>query len=680
MMSSYWKKAIMCIMALSLFLLRLNAFAEGGKAASHKHGDFTYTILENGTAEITKWTGETEELSIPSALDGYSVTSIGRLRFRNSDVQRVTIPDSVVSIASDAFVWTDKLSAIDVSEDNPAYKSVDGVLYTSDMKTLVCYPGGKTDDSYSVPEVTETIGDYAFYGCENLNSIVFQDTLKRIGVYAFAGCKMLKELNLPDELETIDGGAFSGCENVSVLTIPSSIVSAFGGGQLREFSNLKTVHLAPGTSAIPDGMFSWCQSITSVTVPDGVQSIGKYAFSNCENLQELTIPNTVTAIGENAFCNCSSLKTIVIPDGITTIEESTFYNCSSLSSVVIPDSVSYIGEWAFSHCDGLSGIIIPGSVSIIDESAFWECKTLSEVLMQEGVRSIGKAAFCGCSKLSRVSVPSSVKEIGDIAFYDCSSYLSISTPYGSYAESYARESYYLTYNNNYREAEIQYPAQRPVYLNASNAGSYYYNVQDDETAIIVRYTGNEEIARIPGEINGIKVTAIGDGAFDSNERIRSASIPDGITNVGNNPFSACSSLINIQVSPNHPTLAVINGVLFRKADKCLISYPGALEESTYAVPQGITKIGEYAFYGCNQLKTVSIPNSVLSIGKCAFQRCAGLKELTIPNSVTSIGAKAFAKCSIKLMITVDPDSYAANYCVENQLPFTYPNANDWLFN
>lgn len=300
--------------------------------------------------------------------------------------------------------------------------------------------------------------------------------------------------------------------------------------------------------------------------------------------------------------------------------------------------------------------------------------------MQEGVVTIEEAAFCGCKRLSHVSIPESVKTIGDIAFYDCSSYISISTPYGSYAERYARGEYYLTYNNNYRQVEVSYSAQHPDYYNALLYNSYYYTMNDDGTARIVRYVGSEEIARIPEELKGIKVTAIGDGAFDSNEKVRSISIPDGITTIGNNPFSACSNLGNIQVSPNHTTLAVINGVLFRKADKCLICYPSALDEPVYEVPQGITKIGEYAFYGCNKLKNITIPVTVLSIGKCAFQRCTGLKELTIPDSVEDIGVRAFANCSINLMITVEPDSYASDYCSKNQLQFTYPNANDWLNN
>ena len=681
-MSAYLRKAMMILVAFSLILLGLNAFAEEFDelvAPRHKNGDFTYIILENGTAKITKWAGETEVVSIPSILDGYTVTSIGSRAIRYPDVQKIIIPDSVVSIISNSFSLNNKLLEIDVSETNPSYKSVNGVLYTSDMKTLIRYPGGKSDDNYSVPEGTETIGGYAFYGCENLNSIVFPDTLNRVESYAFEGCK-----------------------SIDTLTIPLNSANAFGAGQLSVFNNLKTVYLAPGGSAIPDGLFSDCRSILSITIPDGVQSIGEKAFSNCEKLQYVILPDTVTAIGQCAFIGCSSLKAIDIPDGVTTIEKSTFYECSSLESVVIPDSVmsinksafhkcaglenvifldgvSCIGEWAFCECNGLSSVIIPGSVSVIDGSAFRECEKLSEVLMEEGVLTIGEGAFDGCSRLSRVSIPSSVKEIDSIAFYKCSTDLTISTPYGSYAESYAKESH-LTYDNNYRESEISYPVQQPDYLFAASAGPYLYNHQDDGTMIIVRYTGSEEIVRIPDEIYGKKVTAIANGVFDSNERIRSVSIPDGITNVGSNPFSGCSNLLSIHVSPSHPTLAVINGVLFRKADKCLISYPSALEESTYAVPQGITKIGEYAFYGCNQLKTVTIPNSVLSIGKRAFQRCARLKELTIPNSVTSIGIRAFTNCAVNLVITVDPDSYAADYCAENQLPFTNPNANDWLFN
>ena len=96
--------------------------------------------------------------------------------------------------------------------------------------------------------------------------------------------------------------------------------------------------------------------------------------------------------------------------------------------------------------------------------------------------------------------------------------------------------------------------------------------------------------------------------------------------------------------------------MFRKADKALISYPAGISSSTYTIPQGITAIGDSAFYYCDSLTSVSIPDSVTSIGDYAFGDCSNL-TLTVPRN-----------------------SYALEYAKTNNIPYTYPDANDWLNN
>ncbi len=146
-----------------------------------------------------------------------------------------------------------------------------------------------------------------------------------------------------------------------------------------------------------------------------------------------------------------------------------------------------------------------------------------------------------------------------------------------------------------------------------------------------------------------------------------------------NPFAACSKLKTISVSPEHLYFATIDGVLFRKADKALISYPAGISSSTYTIPQGITAIGDEAFSSCDFLTSVSIPDSVTSIGDWAFSACYSLTTVTIPDSVTSIGVRAFSACN-SLTLTVPRNSYAAEYAKANNIPYTYSDVNDWMNN
>ena len=101
-------------------------------------------------------------------------------------------------------------------------------------------------------------------------------------------------------------------------------------------------------------------------------------------------------------------------------------------------------------------------------------------------------------------------------------------------------------------------------------------------------------------------------------------------------FIFCKNLTEILVSPDHPYLAVVDGVLFSKPDMRLICYPEALADESYEIPQGIEEIGVSAFENCENLKSVIIPDSVTSIGDNAFEQCNALSSVIIPDGVTSI--------------------------------------------
>ena len=260
---------------------------------------------------------------------------------------------------------------------------------------------------------------------------------------------------------------------------------------------------------------------------------------------------------------------------------------------------------------------------------------------------------------------------------------------------------------------------------AENERDYQYALLDDGTIEITRYKGSADRLAIPAKIAGKTVTSIRYSAFYSCDSLTSVSIPDSVEQISTNLFVGCSKLKTISVSPDHPYFATIDGVLFRKADKALISYPAGIKSSTYTIPQGIASIGDYAFDSCTSLTSVSIPDSVTSIGDCAFGSCTSLTSVSIPDSVTSIGDYAFGSCTFltsvsipdsvtsigdrafsycksltsvsipnsvatigyhsfdnctNLTLTVPRNSYAAEYAKTNDIPYTYPDANDWLNN
>ena len=237
---------------------------------------------------------------------------------------------------------------------------------------------------------------------------------------------------------------------------------------------------------------------------------------------------------------------------------------------------------------------------------------------------------------------------------------------------------------------------------AEDERDYQYALLDDGTVEITGYNGKAEKLTIPNMLNGKKVTSIDNRAFYLCNSLISIIIPDSVEKISVNPFAYCRTLKSIFVSSEHPYFFAIDGVLFRKADSCLISYPKGREYTTYNIPQGITAIGDSAFYYCDSLTSVSIPDSVTSIGDNAFYFCESLTSVTIPDSVTAIGDSAFYYCDSltsvsipdsvtsigdyafgdcsNLTLTVPRNSYALEYAKTNNIPYTYPDANDWLNN
>ena len=257
------------------------------------------------------------------------------------------------------------------------------------------------------------------------------------------------------------------------------------------------------------------------------------------------------------------------------------------------------------------------------------------------------------------------------------------------------------------------------------SGDYQYCILEDGTAEITNYFGRDSVVSIPETLDGKTVTSIGDSAFSGRSSLTTIELPDSVTSIGDrafrgcsaltsielpdsvtsigesafsgcraltniklpdsvtsmgvNPFAGCGRLKNIQVSPEQPVFTVIDGVLFNREEKSLICYPAGKQEEAYEVPQGIQQIKSEAFYGCSALTSIELPDSVTSIGKYAFYDCSALTSIELPDGVTSIGDEAFGGCS-NLTITVQRDSYAAQYAKDNNLKYTYPDANDWLNN
>lgn len=170
-----------------------------------------------------------------------------------------------------------------------------------------------------LPEGLATIGDLAFYGCENLTAVTVPASVTRIGDYAFAECKGLELLDL---------------------------------GSVR---------------FVGESAFSDCVSLKALRLPDSLESIGLKGFYRCESINTVTIPASVTSLGISAFSYCKNLVSADVRASVSTIPELLFYGCVRLSAVTIAGTADDIGDFAFRGCDALTTVYHDGSTMNTEE-------------------------------------------------------------------------------------------------------------------------------------------------------------------------------------------------------------------------------------------------------------------------------------------------------------------------
>ena len=339
-----------------------------------------------------------------------------------------------------------------------------------------------------------------------------------------------------------------------------------------------------------DSLAPWYSSfkneIVRVNIESGVTSIGKYAFYYCNVLESITIPDSVTNIGEHAF------------------ESTKYYENTSNWT----DNVLYIGNHLIQAKQNIAG-----SYNIKD-----------------GTKTIADFAFSYCEELTSITIPDSVTSIGVNAFENTA----------FYNEWYNNSEYC---NTLYIGSHLIKADAWAVKKNISDKtiSSNYFVKSGTKTIADFAFFYCEELTSItlPDSI-----VNIGDNAFDGCAGITSIRIPDSAVSIGDNAFNGCTGITSITVDSDNSAYCSENGVLYNKAKTEIIRFPCQKTDTSFIIPNGVTKIADGAFENCGNLTSIIIPDGVTSIGNEAFSNCQGLTSITIPDGVTSIGNSAFYNC------------------------------------
>ena len=603
------------------------------------------------------------------------------------------------------------------------------------------------------------IGNYAFSYCDALAGVTIPDSVTTIGEQVFKDCKALTSMTIPGSVTMIGDWAFDGCDaltdiyyggygidwlsasgnysgipsgttvhfksgygkgscgdNVSWVLPLDGTLNISGTGAMEDYdidnapwysfrSQVKSVVIEDGVTRIGISAFKNCDALTDVTIPGSVTSINDSAFSKCSSLTSVTIPNSVTSIGSSAFDGCGALKDVYyggygmdwlevyghdqIPDSATVHYKEDLYgrgSCgenvewvmtldgtltisgtgamadyewngtpwasarSEIKSVVIGDGVTRIGDYAFQHCRALTGAAIPASVTAIGDSAFYYCTSLASVTIPGGVTTIGDRAFAYCKTLTGVTIPDGVTGIDSYAFAWCSALTSAAIPgsvsdigaYAFYECGALTDVYYGGYGMDWLAAcdgSIVVPGGTTVHFKddlygSGSCGISAQWVMDSDGTLTISGTG-----RISNYDPRHETSLAPAPWYAVRDYVQSVVIEDGITGIGNYAFYGCEELTSVTIP---------DGV----TDIGDAAFGDCTSLTGVVIPAGVTAIRNKTFYGCVSLTSITLPQGMTSIGGSAFSDCISLTSVAIPDSVTRVETGAFDGCTSLTDVTL----------------------------
>jgi len=426
------------------------------------------------------------------------------------------------------------------------------------------------------------------------------------------------------------------------LAIPEALdghpVTAIDEMAAFNLDDVTSVAIPGSVTSIAANAFSSCDGLASLSIPEGVASIGAEAFSGCDSLRSVRLPASLTSIGPGAFSGCPALQAFDVaegnpafaaPDGVLydrDMRRLVAYPCDRKGvSYKVPKGVKRIEEKAFAESANLKAVSLPEGLTDIGDQAFYDSGLLS-VTFAPGLKAIGPDAFWGC-EITSAKLPDGLERIGSGAFSTC--YDLTSVAFGQGLEIIGPEAF---------------------------EGCYAL-----------------EAVALPDSVR-----SIGQSAFDGCDALTSVSIPAAVSEIGDCAFDCL--LGRIDVDEANPCYASMDGVLFDKAKKRLIRFPGSGRLDNYQIPAGVETIADGAFSYCTLGFSIEIPGSVKVIGDSAFEEsrfesialsegtrflggyafsgCRSLESVTLPASLNWIGDGAFARCPDSLIVHTLTGSYA----------------------
>ena len=565
--------------------------------------------------------------------------------FYNTGLTSLYLPANLSYVGEYAFIGLKDLTAYTVADENPRYKSINGVLYSKDGKKLIAYPAGKTGN-FTVPKEVETIGFGAF---ENslIEAVSFEDgiNLLTIGYRAFYKSEKLASVSIPESVVSIDFYAFAECRNLERVTFA-------------ENNKLTGIY---------EGAFLNCSSLTDIIIPDNIVEVSDFAFYGCRALTKLPFSETseVKGIYDYAFAY-SGITELVIPDSVIEIGAYAFRG-ARLATVKISDAQMYqliIGIGAFQGCEELSEITLPFiGASFEDEDITWfgyifgagaytanntyVPASLKTVTITEGISFVGTGAFYHLLNLEKINVPHSVSKVypgsfATIAEYEFTNGISTDSDYLG-TEYFAIDGDLVFDSTSVRNAYVSgISGDLTLAEGLKTIGTWAFNMSKLTSVYIPNsvqsisgyaFQSCEKLEKVVFGEN-CKITEISESLFNGDVSLSEIELPETVEKIGGEAFSYCKKLKSIVIPSRVNTI-----------EQSAFAWCENLTSVSFGENSQLRSIGGYAFGYCSKLVDIKIPEGITTISECMFDSC-GIRSFVIPNSVVEIENSAFAGSSL----------------------------------
>ena len=629
----------------------LNLIIIGEGCKSHKQSqEGAMGVVYDSTGKELVWCPEMatrdNTFSVPAGVK--AIRSCAFMGCKN--LKRVEIPDTVTELNAESFMGCFYLESITVSGSSPAFKSIDGNLYSKNGESLIYIAPAYAKQVLTVPTGVKRMCSLACSGPLHLNEIKLPSTLQIIETGAVISGNYLSKINIPKSVTTVCNNAFVASNMLTVYCEAQERPSnwhqlwytfdikvkwgCYANGLSWYIDDYGEVHFLDGITEIANAEFKDLKNIKKAVIPEGVTSIGMEGFAYCIGLEEVILPSTLKSIGVLAFAGCDRLKSITLPNGLERIDMGAFDFCESLTSIVIPNSVKSIGknqygivsggifsnctaltsvtlpdgmerlcESFFSYCKSLADVKLPSTLKEIDGKSFEKCVSLKSIVLPEGITKIGARAFDGCTELREITFPTTLKELGEEAFADCTLIREVTIPDG------------ISYLSN---------------VVFKNCGILKATMPTNAIKAFDKSLLLKEVILTTGE-------TIFEKSFDNWENLEIIHIPPTVKKIGNNAFRDDTEISQVHITDLKKWCEITFGEdskiserqaacpLYYGAELCLNGKP--IYE--LVIPDGVKAIKSYSFNG-SPIERLVIGNDVETIEQYAFEGCFNLEEIAFP--------------------------------------------------